>query len=136
MLNAVRSARTSEPADRFLGVRLTQEELARLDGFGASQGSRSRSESVRALLRASEQPPAPRSGLPIGLEGQLETVVEDGWVRNFEEALSLVVTLGLQELSRIHAERLPGLRERAQEGASRRRSRRAADRTGQGLLDR
>ncbi|HEV2429218.1 MAG TPA: hypothetical protein VGV64_05155 [Thermoplasmata archaeon] len=132
----MRSARTQEPADRFLGVRLTREELERLDRFGVSNGSRSRSESVRALVRASEHPATQRTDLPIGLEGQLETVVEDGWARSFEAALSLVVTLGLQELSRIHGERLPGLRERAREGASRRRTRQAADRSGQGLLDR
>ncbi|MCI4348896.1 MAG: ribbon-helix-helix domain-containing protein [Thermoplasmata archaeon] len=125
-----------ESADRFLGVRLTAEELARLDRFGTSLDLPNRSEAVRALVRASDAVAAERDELPVGLSDQIETVVEDGWAPSRDAAVTLVLTLGLQELARIHAERFPSLRERAREAAERRRNRRKADRAGRGLLER
>jgi hypothetical protein len=132
----VRTARSGESADRFLGVRLTAEELTRLDRFGTSLDLPNRSEAVRALVRASDAVAAERDELPVGLSDQIEMVVEDGWAPSRDAAVTLVLTLGLQELARIHAERFPSLRERARESAERRRNRRKADRAGRGLLER
>ena len=130
------SARTTGSADRFLGVRLSVEELDRLDRYRAAIGAPSRSEAVRALLRASEQPRPEREELPVGLHDQIETLVEDGWAKNKDEALTLALTFGLQEMSRLYAERLPNLRQHARAGAERRRARRSAEREGRGLLER
>jgi len=132
----VASARTTGSADRFLGVRLSAEELDRLDRYRAAVGSPSRSEAVRALLRASEHPGTGQEELPLGLHEQLETLVEDGWAKSRDEALTLALTLGLQEMSRLYGERLPNLRQHARAGAERRRARRSAEREGRGLLER
>ena len=88
----MRTARTPAPADRFLGVRLTLEELDRLDRFGSSVGTTTRSESVRALLRASEREGPDRAEVPVGLRDEIETLVEDGWAPTWEAALTLVLT--------------------------------------------
>ncbi|HXQ49150.1 MAG TPA: ribbon-helix-helix protein, CopG family [Thermoplasmata archaeon] len=130
------SARTTGSADRFLGVRLSAEELDRLDRYRAAIGSPSRSEAVRALLRASERPATGREELPVGLHEQVETLVEDGWAKSTDEALTLALTLGLQEMSRLYGERLPNLRQHARDGAERRKARRSAEREGRGLLER
>ena len=132
----MRTARTGESAERFLGVRLTAKELDRLDQFGSSLGLPNRSEAIRALLRESDRAPSERDEVALGLEEQIATIVEDGWAPNRDAAVTLVLTLGLQELARIHAERLPSLRERARGHAARRRARRQADREGRGLLGR
>jgi len=132
----VASARTTGSADRFLGVRLSAEELDRLDRYRAAIGSPSRSEAVRALLRASERPATGREELPVGLHEQVETLVEDGWAKSTDEALTLALTLGLQEMSRLYGERLPNLRQHARDGAERRKARRSAEREGRGLLER
>ena len=132
----MRSARTAGSAEKFLGVRLTSEELDRLYRFGAAVGTSSRSEAVRALLRASKRLESGREELPIGVHEQIETLVEDGWARSQDEALTLALTLGLQELSRLYGERLPSLRQHARAGAERRKARRSAEREGGGLLGR
>jgi len=132
----VRSTRKAGSVDRFLGVRLTAEELERLDQFGLSQGSTNRSALVRALVQKAGEPAADRSELPVGLRDQIETLVEDGWAPDRDAAVTLVLTLGLQELARIHGERLPNLRQHARGAAERRRVRRSAEREGGGLLGR
>ncbi len=133
----MRSARNSKPADRFLGVRLTSEELEELDRKGDSIGSANRSETIRHLVRGTGASPA-RIGLelPPSLRDQLELLVEDGWAADSAGALTAVLTLGLQEFARTHTERMPRLRQTARDGAERRKARSEADREGRGLLDR
>jgi hypothetical protein len=132
----VQSARTDASATRFLGVRLSLEELERLDQFGRQVGAANRSESVRALLRASERTAPGRDEVPIGLREEIEILVEDGWASSWDAALTLVLTMGLRELPKLYAQELPSLGQRARDRAARRRVRRTADRTGEGLLDR
>lgn len=132
----MRTARTSASVDRFLGVRLTTEELDRLDRFGRSLGTSNRSESVRALLRASEREAPGRAEVPIGLRDEIESLVEDGWAPNWDAALSTVLTLGLREFPKIFAKDLPRLRQRARDQAARRTARRSAAREGEGFLER
>jgi len=133
----VRTPRSESKADRFLGVRLTPSELERLDAWRAEHGNASRSESVRALLRAPDE--VARSGsveVPISLRHKLEEIVEDGWAASEDGALTLVLTLGLAELSKLHTDRLPELRKHAREQSSRSRARRRVDREGRDLLER
>lgn len=132
----MRSATPTKSASYFLGVRLTPEEVERLDQFQKSREVATRSDAVRLLVRQSiEVPPEPVE-FPVSLRGELEDVVEDGWTRTLDEAVTLVTTLGIQELSRLHGERLPALRRAARETAGRSERRRRADREGRELLDR
>lgn len=135
MLNGVRPARSTVPADRFLGVRLTQEEVERLDQWREQSGTETRSEAVRALVRLSERTAAETPELPPTVQAELEQLVEDGFARDVPAALDTVLTLGLQEFARVYAERLPALRRVARDNADRRTSRRRADREGRRLLD-
>ena len=132
----MRTARASAPASRFLGVRLTAEEEALLERYRAEHELPSRSEAVRSLVRLAAEPSAAAVELPVTLRNELEELVEDGYVRDLEAALALAVNLGLGELVRTHAERLPALRDRARSTAARRAGRRRADREGRGLLGR
>lgn len=136
MLNAVRSATPTKSASYFLGVRLTPEEVERLDQFQKSREVGTRSEAVRLLVRQSIEAPQESVEFPVNLRAELEDVVEDGWARTIDEAVTLVATLGIQELSRLHGERLPALRRAARETAGRSERRRRADREGRELLDR
>ena len=132
----MRTAKAAARADHFLGVRLTAEEVERLDRFGQSRDCPSRSDAVRARVRAAEESIAERPELPVGLQTRLEEIVEDGWARDLDGALTLVLTMGLAELSRVHTERAPALRDAARDGAARRAHRRNVDRQGRGLLER
>ena len=132
----MRSATPTKSPSYFLGVRLTSEEVERLDQFQKSREVATRSDAVRLLVRQSIAPPRAPLEFPVSLQGGLEDVVEDGWARTIDEAVTLVATLGLQELSRLHAERLPALRRAARETAGRSERRRRADREGRELLDR
>lgn len=132
----MRTARELPRSDHFLGVRLTAEEIEQLDRFRQRSGSSTRSDAVRALVRASEKVDAEATELPVGLLTKLEELVEDGWVSDLDGAVSLLLTLGLSEFSRLHAERIPKLRQAARDGADRRRERGQLDRKGRGLLDR
>jgi hypothetical protein len=136
VLNVVRTARELPRSDHFLGVRLTAEEIEQLDRFRTRSGSSTRSDAVRALVRESEKVGAGATEIPVGLLAKLEEVVEDGWVSDLDGAVSLLLTLGLGEFTRLHAERLPKLRQTARDGADRRRDRGQLDRKGRGLLDR
>ncbi len=136
MLNGVQSAEASRPPTQFLGVRLTSEELDRLDRLRQTLESPTRSDAVRALLRAADRLSEPRLELPAAIEAQLEEVVDDGWASDREGALTLLLNLGLSELARVHAERLPGLHRRARDLGDRSSARRRADREGRGLLER
>jgi hypothetical protein len=132
----VRTATPTKPASYFLGVRLTPEEVERLDQFQKSREVGTRSDAVRLLVRQSIEAPAKTVEFPVSLRAELEDAVEDGWARTLDEAVTLVATLGLQELSRLHGERLPALRRAARETAGRSDRRRRADREGRELLDR
>ncbi|MGA8536560.1 MAG: hypothetical protein WB789_04085, partial [Thermoplasmata archaeon] len=74
--------------------------------------------------------------LPTTLRAELEEIVEDGYARDLDGAVAIVLNLGLGELARTHVERMPALRERARSTSERRRDRRRADREGRGLLGR
>jgi Ribbon-helix-helix protein, copG family len=133
----VRTPRSDTRADRFLGVRLTQSELERLDAWRTAHGNPSRSEAVRALLRGPEPATEPSAfDVPISLRAKLEEIVEDGWASSVDGALTLVLTMGLGELSKLHTDRLPALRKHARDQSERTRARRRGDREGRGLLER
>jgi len=132
----VRSATPTKSASYFLGVRLTPEEVERLDQFQKARAADTRSDAVRLLVRQSTETAAPAVEFPVSLRGELDDVVEDGWAHTLDEAVTLVATLGLQELARLHGERLPALRRAARETAGRSDRRRRADRQGRELLDR
>jgi hypothetical protein len=132
----VRSAETTSSPTQFLGVRLTSEEIDRLDRLQRELGSPSRSDAVRALVRAADRLSAPRLELPVAVDGQLEEVVDDGWAENRDAALTLVLNLGLSELAKIHGERLPAMHRRARDLGERSAAKRRADREGRGLLER
>jgi len=137
-LNIVRTPRSDTRADRFLGVRLTQSELERLDAWRTAHGNRSRSEAVRALLvSAPDSTTEPGAfDVPISLRGKLEEIVEDGWASSVDGALTLVLTMGLGELTKLHTDRLPALRKHARDQSDRTHARRRGDREGRGLLER
>jgi hypothetical protein len=132
----VRTARATAPATRFLGVRLTAEEESLLDRFRQDHGLSSRSDAVRLLLKESGSSRAPEAGVPVTIREELEELVEDGYARDVDGALALVVTLGIGELSRTHTERRRALRDHARASRERSESRRRADREGRGLLGR
>jgi Ribbon-helix-helix protein, copG family len=121
---------------QFLGVRLTDEELRQLDEFQRARGIATRSDAVRKLVRDAAEVAPPAPPLPLTVQRELEEMVEDGWARNEEGALTLLATLGLQELSRLHADRMPALRGAARASRERHPARRKADREGRGLLER
>ncbi len=132
----MRSANPSRSSAYFLGVRLSSEEVEQIDRFQKRLGAASRSEAVRALLRQTEEIRREGPEFPVSLRTELDELVEDGWARTRDEAVTLVVTLGLQELSRLHGERVPALRRAARDAAGRGDRRRRADREGRGLLER
>ncbi len=115
-------------------MRLTDEESALLERFRTERDLSTRSDAVRALVRGAGSAPASSAELPATLKAELEEVVEEGYALDLDGAVATALTLGLAELARIHADRLPALRERAREVAERRRSRTRADREGRGLL--
>jgi hypothetical protein len=131
----VRNPPTSR-AGYFLGVRLTDEEVRRLDELSRARGTTSRSQTVRELVRgAPDHPVPPGPTLPATLQNTLEEVVEAGFASNEESALTLLATLGLSQL-RLQAEHVSALRGAARELADRRKARRRAARTGRELLER
>jgi Arc/MetJ-type ribon-helix-helix transcriptional regulator len=132
----VRTARADAPATRFLGVRLTIEEEARLDQFRHAHEFASRSDAVRALVRAAADDRPAAAELPATLRSELEELVEHGYAPNFDGALALAVHAGIVELARTHTERMPALRDHARAANERREGRRRADREGRGLLRR
>jgi hypothetical protein len=135
VFNAVRSTREPARSDHFLGVRLTAGEVEQLDRFRLRSGSTTRSDAVRALVRDSEKDAAGSTELPVALFAKVEELVEDGWAVDSDGAVSLLLTLGLGEFARLHADRLPRLRQTARDGAARRRERRQLDKRGQGMLE-
>lgn len=121
---------------RFLGVRLSEEESRLLDEFRHARGIENRSDAVRALLKESSAAATPAAKLPPTVQHQVREIVEDGWAHDEEGALTLLATLGMQELSRLYADKVPALRGAARAARDRHLSRRKADREGRGLLER
>jgi Arc/MetJ-type ribon-helix-helix transcriptional regulator len=136
VLNGVRIARGHAPATHFLGVRLSAEEEAHLEKFQLDHELANRSEAVRALVRGAAEQPVGFVELPATLRNELEELVEDGYAHDLDGAVALVLTLGIRELARTHAEHVPALRERARSANDRRTGRSRADREGRGLLRR
>ena len=132
----MRPVRPTAPTDRFLGVRLSAEEVALLDSWKESEGHATRSDAVRAILRAVGTPGAAGPELPTTVRGEFDQLVEDGYARDVPSAIDAVLTLGLQELARLHAERLPSLRRAARDVAERGATRRRLSREGRRLLER
>ncbi len=132
----MRTARAEAPATRFLGVRLTAEEESLLDRFRTDRALASRSEAVRVLVKEAARPRPDGLELPVTLRAKLEELVEEGYARDLDGAVTLVLHLGLVELARTHTERLPSLRGAAREASERSADRRRADREGRGLLRR
>jgi hypothetical protein len=100
------------PAGRFLGVRLTSEEEARLESFRAERGLDNRSEAVRALLKDAAPSRARIAELPATRLRELEELVAN------------------------HRDGLPELRKHAREMRERGEKRRRAVREGRELLRR
>lgn len=130
----MRTAREHSRSDRYLGVRLSSEELEQLDRYQVRSTSPTRSDAVRALVRASDRPAPGGLELPVTTLAKLEEIVADGWVKDLDGAVSLVLGLGLNEFGRLHAERLPRARQVAREAADAKRNRDEIDRKGRGLL--
>ncbi len=124
------------PANRFLGVRLTPEEASLLERFRTDQDLKTRSAAVRALVRGVGTPSDSAVEIPVTLRNELEELVEDGYARDMEGAVALVLTLGIRELARTHTEHVPSLRDRARSAHERRATRHRVDREGRGLLGR
>ena len=126
---------TTRPS-RFLGVRLRAEEEERLEAFRRARGFSRRSEAVRAIVREAA---ADRSGtveIPPTVREELTELVENGFARDFGEAVRLSIELGLTELVRRHVDRLARLRVHARDLAERRRGRDRMDREARELLRR
>ncbi len=131
----MRTDRPPTKASRFLGVRLTEEEETLLENFRRSREFANRSEAVRTLVRESAERREFAFELPATLQAEVEALVEDGVLKSPESAIDTLVTLGMAELGRTH-ERVVQLRAHARNEATRRESRRRADREGRGLLGR
>jgi len=124
------------PASRFLGVRLSPEEEARLEQYSADRKLANRSEAVRALLVDSGVPRPSFVELPATRLRELEELVEDGYFTDIEGALEHALEVGLRELVANHGEGFSGLRRHARELRERGDRRRRADREGRELLRR
>lgn len=132
----MQSAEAPTSPSQYLGVRLTSEEIDRLDRLRRSLGVSTRSDAVRALLRAADRLAEPRLDLPAAVAAQLDELVDDGWAGSQDAALTLVLHHGFTELARVHTKRTAELHRRAKELGDRSAARRRADREGRGLLER
>jgi|SRR5579871_4119377 len=132
----MRSADAPASPTAFLGVRLTAEELARLDQFQRSLEYPTRSDAVRALVRAADRLSEEQLELPAALDLELEELAVDGFAGNKDAALAVVLNLGLAELAKTHGERWATLRRAAKDLADRDATRRGAERAGRERLER
>ncbi len=87
-------------------------------------------------MREAGEPSDTAIEIPTTLRNELEELVEDGYARDLDGAVALVLTLGIRELARTHAEHVPALRDHARSAHGRRAGRRRVDREGRGLLGR
>ncbi len=132
----VRNAERTGRSSRFLGVRLTPEEEGRLEEFRRARGLSNRSDAVRALVDEGAKFGPGAAELPATLSGELAELVELGYARNAEEALTVALQFGLAEIARLHGDSWKQMRSHARDVAERRRGRERADREGRGLLRR
>ena len=131
----MRSASASSHPTAYLGVRLTPEELERLDRFQRSQECPTRSDAVRALVRAADRLSEARLELPVALDLEIEELAADGYAGNKDAALAVVLHLGLAELTKTHGERIAGTRRNVRELRDRKAARIGADREAQERLE-
>ena len=129
-------AAQSAESRRFLGVRLSPEEEARLAGIQADRKIASRSEAVRALLREAPSERPERIELPVTRRRELEELVEDGYFTTLASAVEYALEVGLRELVANHTVGWSELRRHAHEARERGDRRRRADREGRELLRR
>ena len=132
----MRTADAPASPTAFLGVRLSTEEIERLDRFQREQELPTRSDAVRALVRAAGRISEARLELPAALDLELEELAADGFAGNKDAALAVVLNLGLAELSKTHGERLPAVHRAAKDLGDRSKARRDADRLGRERLER
>jgi Arc/MetJ-type ribon-helix-helix transcriptional regulator len=123
-------------ARRFLGVRLTPEEEARLERYRADRGLANRSDAVRSLLRDADASRAAAVEIPSTRLRELEVLVEDGYFTSVASAVEHALEVELLELVANHHDGLEELRRRARELRERGDRRRRADREGRELLRR
>jgi hypothetical protein len=126
---------TTSATDRFLGVRLSPEEVAVLDRFQQAENLATRSDAVRALLRATDRVSSRLPDLPVLLQVELENLVENGIASDMGAALQLVVTLGFGELTKVHVDGAKNLATTAREQVEDRENKRRAAHKGRELLD-
>lgn len=123
-------------AGRFLGVRLTPEEEARLEQYRTDRKLANRSEAVRGLLREAGPASPTAVELPVTRLHELEELVEEGYFTTVAGALEHALEVGLRELVANHRDGLTELRRHAREVRERGDRRRRADREGRELLRR
>lgn len=123
----------SASESRFLGVRLTEEELAVLDRFRRLRGASNRSEAVRELVRSVEGT-GTSIEIPSTVLAVLESMVVDGWTSDLNQAVTMALTLGLDRMGETHEKLASQSRVAARDIAERRRAHRGADREGRDLL--
>jgi hypothetical protein len=114
---------------------LSPEEVAVLDRFQQAENLATRSDAVRALLRATDRVSSRLPDLPVLLQAELETLVENGIAPDMGAALTLVWTLGFRELTKVHVEGAKNLATAAREQVEDRESKRRAAHKGRELLD-
>jgi hypothetical protein len=131
----VRSAGAASPATAFLGVRLTLEELDRLDRFQKTSESPTRSDAVRALVRAADRLAESPLELPTAIDLEIEELAADGYAGDKDAALTVVLHLGLAELAKTHGERMAGMRRNARDLRDRKAARQDADREARERLE-
>ena len=129
-------AAQSGESRRFLGVRLSPEEEARLAGIQADRKIASRSEAVRALLREAPSQRPEAIELPATRRRELEELVEDGYFTSLASAVEYALEVGLRELVANHTAGWSELHRHAHETRERGDRRRRADREGRELLRR
>lgn len=138
--------KTSRPHERFVGVRLAEEDLARLDKVVEERGFSTRSEAIRHILReaggrapAAVPAPGPSSrgvevAVPVSLFRELERSVENGYSSSVGAALEKALERGLEELAVRRPRRIAAERELAEalskEEGERRRASQEGERRG------
>jgi Arc/MetJ-type ribon-helix-helix transcriptional regulator len=129
-------ASASAGSGRFLGVRLSPEEDARLVGIQTDRKIESRSDAVRALLREAPAARPELLELPATRRRELEELVEDGYFTSIASAVEYALEVGLRELVANHVVGVEALRRHAREARERGDRRRRVDREGRELLRR
>jgi metal-responsive CopG/Arc/MetJ family transcriptional regulator len=128
--------------ERFVGVRLAEEDLERLDQIIRERGFANRSEAIRHVLRESGAHGLPRRApgeraprgmeveLPVSLYRELERSVENGYSSSVGAALEKALERGLDDLAQRRPQRLASEREVAGRLAADEREQRDASREG------